>query len=329
MLGHNDWSYLKLSDIFIVSKYGDVENVRALKNGNTKYISTSRYNNGLSRKVANTNYIVEKGNCITVGIDGSFATFYQPDDFIRTTNVATLRCEKMNKYIGLFFSTLIRCALSKYYYGVKIKKENILAKTEIFVPVTKELKPDWYFIENYIKQKYTSTEKKYKTKINNINKINFTNWKRDNLIDVFAFQRGQRYKKENHMPGNYPYISSTEYNNGIDGFVGKSSKSKIYHDCLTIANSGSRGMVFYHEGSFIASDHVTVLWRKDGGKITKKIGLFLKPIIEKNAQRFLFNKEINNSTIKEIEIFLPYKNDKIDWDYMENYINSLPNSDLI
>lgn len=329
LLGHENWKYLKLGEIFEISKYGDVENVRALKDGNIRYVSTSRYNNGIYRKVTNTKYIIEKGNCITVGIDGSFSTFYQADDFIRTTNIATLRCEKMNKYIGLFFITLIRCALSKYYYGVKIKQDNILSETEIFVPIDSNDNPDWNFIESYLESIYTKSSAELVSHNSKKMTLDYTNWKKINLLDAFSYQRGQRYKKEDHIKGRYPYICSSEFNNGIDCYVTPGKKSKIYNDCLTIANSGSRGVVFYHEGDFVASDHVTVLWRKDEKPLNKKIGLFLKPIIEKNANRFLFNKEINNETIKEIEIFLPFENDKIDWNLMEKYIDSLPNSDLI
>ena len=329
LLGHDKWKYIKLREIFEISKYGDVENVRALKEGNTRYISTSKYNNGLSKKVTNTKYQIEKGNCISVGIDGSFSTFYQPDDFIRTTNIATLRCDKMNKYIGLFYSTLIRCALSKYYYGVKIKNGDILADTAIYVPVDMNDMPDWSFIESYLKSLYEKEKRKLISQRKKKMSLDFSNWAKVKLVDVLSFERGQRYKKEDHVKGSYPYICSSALNNGIDGYVNPSEKSKIYKDCLTIANSGSRGIVFFHEGSFVASDHVTVLWRKDGNKLNKKLGLFLKPIIEKNINRFLFNKEINKETIKEIEIFLPYKDKQIDWDYMETYINSLPNSDLI
>lgn len=330
ILGYSKWSYLKLSKIFTISKYGDVENVRALKDGNTNYISTSRSNNGLYKKVTNTNYTVEDGNCITVGIDGSFATFYQPDSFIRTTNIATLRCSQMNLYVGLFFSTLIKCALSKYYYGVKIKSGDILADTEVLVPVDDYDNPNWNFIEDYTKKMYKELSTKLNTKITGpILQLDYSTWKKVSLVKIFDYQRGQRYKKEDHKAGKYPYICSSEFENGIDSYVEPGSRSKIYHDCLTIANSGSRGIVFYHEGDFVASDHVTVLWRKDGGILTKKMGLFVKPIIEKNADRFLFNKEINNDTINEIELFLPYKNEQVDWDFMERYINSLPNSDLI
>lgn len=324
-----NWKMFVLDKTFDVSKYGDVENVRALKPGNVRYISTTRFNNGLSKMVSNTDYVVEKGNCITIGIDGSFATFYQHHDFIRTTNIAVLRNVNLNKFNSLFICTVIKAAISKYYYGVKLKSTGVLESTEILLP-SKDDHPDWDYMTDYIKAIYDKQKETLKSKIDRtIYDIDFSTWKEEKLTTLFEYQRGQRYTKEAQKPGPYPYISSTEENNGVDAHVVLGPRSKVYKDCLTMANSGSRGVTFYHEGEFIASDHVTVLWIKSGRKMSKELGLFLKPIIEKNASRYLYNKEINDDTIGEIDLFLPYKDGEPDWDYMESFIKKIPNSDLI
>ena len=45
-------------------------------------------------------------------------------------------------------------------------------------------------------------------------------WKEFSLTEVFTeIQRGKRLKKDDHIHGNMPYVSSTASNNGIDGFV--------------------------------------------------------------------------------------------------------------
>lgn len=329
MMNFDEWKLFKLKDVFEIFKYGDVENVRALEKGKTKYVSTTRYNNGISKLVSNTDYKLEPGNCITVGIDGSFAAFYQKDEFIRTTNIAVLRNSQLNLYNGLFLITIIRCAISKYYYGVKLKAKGVLENTEILLPHLDNI-PNWDFMTSYSKKLFNATKMKYVTSIqNNFEKIDFSNWREVKLTEIFDFERGQRYTKETQKKGKYPYISSSEENNGVDGYVMRSSKSKIYSDTITLTNSGSRGIVFYHEGEFIASDHVTVLFFKNGFKMTKEVGLFLKPIIEKNASRYLFNKEINKTTIQEIDLFLPFDGNDVDIKYICTFMKSLPNSDLI
>jgi len=40
------------------------------------------------------------------------------------------------------------------------------------------------------------------------------------LNDIFPeIQRGKLLKKDDHKKGNVPYVSSTAFNNGVDGFV--------------------------------------------------------------------------------------------------------------
>lgn len=329
MINFNSWCSFQLSKIFSISKYGDVENVRVLKPGFTNYISTTRYNNGLAKKVENTKYKVEKGNCITVGIDGSFKAFYQEEAFIRTTNISILRNEKLNKYNALFLITIINKAIEKYYYGVKLKQSNELENTSILLPSI-DGQVDWTFMTNFIKPFYDSGKAKLCTKnTEDLVEIDFSRWKTVRLIDYFDYERGQRYKKEDHTAGTLEYISSTEFNNGVDAYVSKGPKSKIYRNALTLANSGSVGKVFYHESAFVASDHVHVLTLKGNKQLNRKIALFMIPIIEKNAIRFLFNKEITERTIPEIEISLPFKNNEIDFDFIEKYMSKIPNFDLL
>jgi len=98
----------------------------------------------------------------------------------------------------------------------------------------------------------------------------FNNTKIFLISDIFDFERGQRLIKSDQIKGDIPYISSTMHNNGVDNFISEKSINKktkkhpkVYNNCLTIANSGSVGSVFYHPYTFIASDHVTVLKLKN------------------------------------------------------------------
>ena len=144
------------------------------------------------------------------------------------------------------------------------------------------------------------------------------------MKDIFANPiRGKRYKKADHKKGDLPYISSSAFNNGIDEYVSLIDGLKSYKNCITMANSGSVGSCFYHEYEFVPSDHVHMLWLKDRD-LNREIALFLIAVLEQNKSNFHFNKEISNSTIDEIELILPVDDKNIpDWDYMEDYINSI------
>lgn len=71
------------------------------------------------------------------------------------------------------------------------------------------------------------------------------NWRSFFLNEIFTtIQRGKRLTKANQLPGDMPYVSSTSFSNGIDGFIGNEKNVRKFSKCITIANSGSVGSVF-------------------------------------------------------------------------------------
>lgn len=151
------------------------------------------------------------------------------------------------------------------------------------------------------------------------------------ITDIFCYERGKRFTEKEHISGDIAYISSTKENNGINNFVNpperniKGSLIKIYHNCMTLSNSGSVGYLFYHDYDFVASDHVTVMWIKDKNVILNKyIALYLKPIFETMKYKYNFGREISNRNLDLEYITLPVNDkDLPDWEYMENYIKDL------
>ena len=150
-------------------------------------------------------------------------------------------------------------------------------------------------------------------------------WKTFDFTEVFPdVKRGKRLKKANHINGLMPYVSSTSQNNGIDGFVGNNSRVRIFGDCATIANSGSVGSAFYHPYRFVASDHVTKLKREG---VDKYAYLFMCTIVNRLAEKYSFNREINDDRIKREKLILPVdKKGNIDFDFMSNYMRDVENT---
>ena len=140
--------------------------------------------------------------------------------------------------------------------------------------------------------------------------------------DPFTYmQRGKRLTKKNQKKGTRPYVSSTSLHNGIDNFISNKKNIRIFDDCLSLANSGSVGKVFYHVYSFIASDHVSAL---KNTMLNKCQYLFLAVAIERIAGKYSFNREINNERLKKEKILLPVTPANTpDWQYMENYMKNI------
>ncbi len=128
-------------------------------------------------------------------------------------------------------------------------------------------------------------------------------WRAFTIAEVFpSIQRGKRLKTEDHARGATPYVSSSSIRNGIDDFVGNRSGVRVFGNCLTIANSGSVGTVFFHPYRFVASDHVTKL-SLDG--VNRYVYLFLAACAGKIATNYSFNREINDERLRREKIMLP------------------------
>lgn len=152
-------------------------------------------------------------------------------------------------------------------------------------------------------------------------------WNEFYLKDIFSeIQRGKRLKKDDHIKGEMPYVSSSALNNGIDGFVSNTVKVRIFKKCLSIANSGSVGATFYQPFSFVASDHVTKL---QNDNFNEFIYLFIASVTKRLSEKYSFNREINDPRIRREKIVLPTnKKGQPDFDYMENYIKKMINEKL-
>jgi hypothetical protein len=149
--------------------------------------------------------------------------------------------------------------------------------------------------------------------------LNNIQWAEFYLNDIFqSIQRGKRLKKDDHISGNIPYISSTGLNNGVDGFVGNVEGVRRFENCLTIANSGSVGATFYQPYPFVASDHVTKL---ENSAFNKYVYLFISSISRRLSEKYSFNREINDKRIQREKIILPINSkDEPDYVFMEHYM---------
>lgn len=149
--------------------------------------------------------------------------------------------------------------------------------------------------------------------------LDSVDWKVFSLKKIFnEIRRGKRLKKDDHIEGVTPYVSSTSINNGVDGFIGNEDEVRKYKANLSLANSGSVGSCFYHPYEYIASDHVTALTLPNGNKY---IYLFISTVIKRISEKYSFNREINDKRIMKEKILLPIDtHNEPNWLFMENFI---------
>ncbi|CAC9613382.1 hypothetical protein [uncultured Gammaproteobacteria bacterium] len=125
---------------------------------------------------------------------------------------------------------------------------------------------------------------------------------------------------EEYGNGKSPYITTQATNNGVGGFYDFYSEKG---NCLTV-DSAVLGYCSYQKDNFSASDHVEKLI--PNFEMNKYIALFLTTILNLEQYRYNYGRKCSQTRMKEISIKLPTKNNQPDWQFMEDYIKSLPYS---
>lgn len=86
---------------------------------------------------------------------------------------------------------------------------------------------------------------------------------------------------------------------------------------------GSVGYVTYQAQDFIGS---TTLVAGYSDKLNIYNAQFLVTVLDLERYRYSFGRKYGKSIIEKSKIKLPMKNNQPDWEFMENYIKSLPYS---
>jgi len=144
-----NWKYFNLKKLFDITgtKTTSVLELEEYGNGQYPYVTTQATNNGIE---AFYDYYTEEGNLLTMDSAVLGYCSYQPLAFSASDHVEKLIPKfQINKYIALFLVTVINKEQYHYNYGRKCSQTR-MRKVKIKLPA-KNGKPDFLFMENYIK----------------------------------------------------------------------------------------------------------------------------------------------------------------------------------
>ena len=220
--------------------------------------------------------------------------------------------------------------ITKYSYGRIINSKYF--DTRIKLPSDSKGQPDWQFMEDYIKEMYNKFEKRTITKIKTKPEpLDILAWKQFKISDLFDISLSKGDLKLNScILGNIPLISSGETNNGCVGFIDSEGDGKAV---IFKPNKITVDMfcnAFYQNTPFFSVSHGRVNILTPKFLMNKYVGLFIATLINKEKFRFTYGRAVYSNVISELTIALPVNSQgNPDWQFMENYIKSLPYSDLI
>lgn len=157
-LTDREWKPFFLNDIFDISatKSGIDKKKLVQGEGLSPYITRTDRNNGIDSFICEQpKNIVDEGNVITIGLDTQ-TIFYQPSSFYTGQNIQVLRNKHLNRYNAIFVISPIRMLLKKFNWGGNGATLTRLKRSKLLLPVKDDGRPDWEFMEEYMKNEELS-----------------------------------------------------------------------------------------------------------------------------------------------------------------------------
>lgn len=129
------------------------------------YVTRTDTDNGIARYVSLKNlvYGYDDAGSITVGLDTQTA-FWQPYKFVTGQNIQVITGAFLNEYLAQFIIPLLRNQMrAKFNWGGNGATLGRMKSLELMLPVTDSDKPDYKYMEQYVKNMMLRKYKQYLT----------------------------------------------------------------------------------------------------------------------------------------------------------------------
>lgn len=362
-LNPNDWKRFYLGRLFDIKK-GKRLTAEDQKAGCNIYIGAIDSNNGVANHIGQKP--IHEGNTISLSYNGSVGeAFYQADPYWATDDVNALysKYEGFNEFIGLFMVATIRQEKYRFSYGRKWTLEN-MNNTDICLPIRynsdgspfidstnfysdEGYVPNWQFMENYIKSlHYKPLTTKHTTAL----KLNKDRWQEfefgrliKSIYKAHAYTKDDLTEQNVKLDSTLRYITRTAEDNGCELIVKNEAISYVEEgNAITIGDTTAT--CFYQEEKFVTGDHMIVV---RANWLNTYTGLFIVTLLNNEQYRYSYGRAFLMDRVKETVLKLPIcrNNDGLpiideakrfsdegfipDWQFMEDYIKSLPYGDRI
>lgn len=317
-----------LSEIFDVW-YGvnlEVVNSEVVSLG-VPFVSRQSVNNGVVCHVKRVEDIKPNpAHSLSIAVSGSvLSTFYHDYEYYSGRDIYVAQPKrKLSKAEMLYYCYVIEQNKFRYNYGRGANK----TFRDILVPNYDE-------IPNYIRSEKAKPNFKKKSILNKTLSFETSKWQWFEIGSIFNVKPGKFHYPSEYVDGETPYLSATSLNNGLSTKIDLDAEFKGN----VITTEKVKCKAFYQPYDFCATSDVNVIM--DNGHLNKFVGLFIATVIDFNEKfRWTYGRQCRKEDTKSIRLKLPAINTGLkdksgapiyepDWQFMEDYIKSLPYSACI
>lgn len=296
------------------------------------FVGRTGINNGINATCGKYNNIEPyRSGLLTLALGGSVGScFIQQRPFYTSQNVIVLiPKDNISDYAKRFVARIIQKE-SELHYQAFVKELNAHIKTDFVIPlpVDKNNKPDWEYMESYMEDIINRAEKNIKNLLN-IGKsqtiISTEKWLNFSCSDLFtAVNTGNilaRYIEDGS--GNTPYVTARGMNNGVVAHIDASKYDIIPGHCILIG--GKTFTVTYQADDFVSNDSHNFVIRTNGYSISDLAYKYLVTVIRSYfSQRYSWNDAVTKDKFLSESIPLPANSKgQPDWKYMESCMKEI------
>ncbi|WP_082729370.1 restriction endonuclease subunit S [Leptotrichia sp. oral taxon 847] len=343
------WAKFKIGDLFEKIKvnrlpYKTSELSSIYKENFTLPVLTAGIQNQGLNNYANIEGATILKNVISISANGANtgATFYQKNEFtilqdayaikwIFTDNVLT-----DNQYL-YFVASISKILHGKYEWTNKAGWEKV-KEEKIQLPIKNDGSIDFEFMTGFISEleacqiskleaylvitgfsDYVLTfEEKKILEIFRKDEIEWKEFKIRDLFEVNSYKKRFDANKVNILEKGHPYVVRTALNNGIRGYL--EEDEKFLNDGNTISFGQDTATMFYQEKPYFTGDKIKIIKSKYK-EFNKLNSHFFVSAMAKSFSMFAWgSSSFNINIIENQEIYLPIKNNEIDFKFIEMLI---------
>lgn len=171
-LSDRKWKEFKITDVFGKSHNAKPYHsdslifVEGAGDIGMAYVTRTNLNNGLFSIVKKDNYIINPKNSISLGAENA-TYFYQPYEYITGNKMYYYFKDGLSKYVLLFLTNCLNKAIVDCGFGYGMGLTGTRSDTRTFLlPIDSNEKPDYEFMERYIKQIINTKHDEYRRFLN-------------------------------------------------------------------------------------------------------------------------------------------------------------------